>query len=46
MSGNYQGIVLVFVGSKLLFNKIPFRLIDAVEKLMKEEQCGFRKGRG
>ena len=44
--GNYLGISLVFVGKKLLSNMILFRLRDAVDKVLREEQCGFRKGRG
>ncbi|XP_065567671.1 uncharacterized protein LOC136031782 [Artemia franciscana] len=44
--GNYRGISLVFVGSKLLSNVILFRLRDAVDKVLREKQCGFRKGRG
>ena len=43
---NYRGICLVSVGSKLLSNMILFRLKDAVDKFLREEQCGFRKGRG
>ena len=44
--GNYRGISLVSVGSKLLSNMILFRLRDAVDKVLREEQCGFRKDRG
>ena len=44
--GNYRGISLVSVGSKLLSNVILFRLRDAVDKVLREEQCGFGKGRG
>ena len=36
------GISLVSVGSKLLSNMILFRLRDAVDKVLREEQCGFR----
>ena len=44
---NYRGISLVSVGSKLLSNMILFRLRDAVDNVLREEQqCGFRKGRG
>ena len=43
---NYRGISLVFVGSKLLSNKMLFRLRDAADKVLREEHCGFRKGRG
>ena len=35
---------LVSVGSKLLSNMILFRLRDAVDKILREEQRGFRKG--
>ena len=44
--GICRGISLVSVGSKLLSNMILFRLKDAAEKVLREEQCGFRKGRG
>ena len=43
---NYRGISLVSVGSKLLSNMILFRLRHAVDKVLREEQFGFRKGRG
>ena len=43
---NCQSISLVSVGSKLLSNIILFRLRDAVDKVLREEQCGLRKGRG
>ena len=43
---SYRGISLVSVGSKLLINMILFRLRDAVDKVIKEEQYSFRKGRG
>ena len=43
---NDRGICLVSIGSKLLSNMILFRLRDAVDKVLREEQCGFRKGRG
>ena len=42
---NYRGINLVSVGSKLLSNLILFRLRDTVDKVLREEQCGLRKGR-
>ena len=32
------------VGGKLLSNMILFRLRDSVDKFLREEQCGFRKG--
>ena len=37
---------MVSIGSKLLKNNILFRLRDAVDKYLSEEQCGFRKGGG
>ena len=43
--GNYRAICLVSVGRELLVNMIRFRLRDAVNKVLREEQCGFRKGR-
>ena len=43
---NYRGISLDSVGSKLLIDMILFRLRDEVDKVLREEQCGFRKGRG
>jgi hypothetical protein len=43
--GNYRGISLVSVASKLLSNMILFRLRYAVDKVLREEQCGIRKGR-
>ena len=43
---NYRGISLVSVGSKLLSNVILFRLRDTIDKVLKEGQRGFRKGRG
>ena len=44
--GNYRSISLVSLGSKLLSNMLIFRLRDAVDKVLREEQCCFRKGRG
>ena len=44
--GNYRGINLVCVGSKFLSNMILFKLSDAVDKVLREEQYGFRKGGG
>ena len=43
---NYRGVSLVSVGSKLPSNMILFRLRDAVDKVIRVEQCGSRKGRG
>ena len=44
--GNYRGIRLVSVGRKLFSKIIVFRHGDTVDKLLREEQLGFRKGRG
>ena len=41
---NCRGIVSV--GGKLLNNLMLFRLRNVVEKVLREEQWGFRKGRG
>ena len=43
---NYRGISMVSLCSKLRSNMILLRLRDAVDKVLREEQCGFRKGRG
>ena len=43
---NYRDISLVPVGSKLLSNMIFFRQRDAVDKVLRKEQCGFSKGKG
>ena len=43
---NYCGISLVSLDSKFLSNMILFRLRDAVDKVIREEQCSSRKGRG
>ena len=43
---NYQDISVVPVDSKLLSNMILFRLEDTVDKVLREGQCGFRKGIG
>ena len=44
--GNYWDISLVPVGSKLLSNMTFFGLSDAADKVIREEQCDCRKGRG
>ena len=44
--GNYLGISLVSIGNKLLSNLLLFGLRNAVGKVLREVQCGFRKGRG
>ena len=43
--GNCRGIRLVCVGNKLLSIMIVIRLRDAADKILIEEQCGFRKDR-
>ena len=43
---NFRGINLVYVASKLISNMIPFRLRDAIDRALRKEQCGFRKGSG
>jgi hypothetical protein len=40
------GTSLTFVVSKLFSMIILFKLRDAVDKVLREEQCGLRKGRG
>ena len=42
---NYREISRVSVGSKLLSGMILFRLGDVTDKVLREEQSGFRKGR-
>ena len=37
---------LASVGTKLLSNMILFKLRDAPDKVLREEQCSFRKARG
>ena len=47
IEANYLVICYTYiVGSKLLSKMILFRLRDAVDKVLREEQYGFRKGRG
>ena len=41
-----EALVRCLLDSKLLSNTILFRLRDAVDKVLREEQCGFRIGRG
>ena len=43
---NYRGISLLSLCTKLLSNMMLFKLRDAVDKAIREEQCGFRKGKG
>ena len=44
--GNYRDVSLVSVDSKLLSNLILFRLKDAVDKVVREENCCFKRVRG
>ena len=44
--GNYRDISLVPIGSKVLSHMIFSRQGDAVDKVLREERCGCRKGRG
>ena len=44
--GNYKGIILVSVESNLLSMTIIFRLRDAIDKVLREKQCDFKKRRG
>ena len=43
---DYRGISLITVSSKFLSNMILFRLRDAVDRVVREKECGLRKGRG
>lgn len=43
---NYRGISLISIGSKVLGMMILLRLRQAIDNVLREEQCGFRKGRG
>ena len=42
---NYKGISLVSGVSKLLSNMVLLSMRDAIDKIIREEQCGLRKGR-
>ena len=43
---NWRGITLLSVPSKIMAKIIILRLVDAIDKQLREEQAGFRKGRG
>ena len=44
--GNYRGISLLSVPGKVLASIILNRCIDALDQVLREEQCGIRKSRG
>jgi hypothetical protein len=41
-----EALTCFFVRSKLLSIMLIIRLRDAVDKVLREEKCGLRKGRG
>jgi hypothetical protein len=43
---NYRGIALLSIPSKVFATAILNRLKPRAEMLLRENQCGFRKGRG
>lgn len=43
---NYRGISLLSIPGKVLANVVLGRIRDTVEARLREEQCGFRRGRG
>ena len=43
---NYRGIALLSVPGKVFCRVIQARLAERAEHLLREGQCGFRKGRG
>ncbi|CAG2233652.1 unnamed protein product [Mytilus edulis] len=43
---NWRGITLLSIPSKIMAKIIIQRIIDAIDKQLREEQAGFRKGRG
>ena len=43
---NWRGITLLSISSKLMTKIIIQRITDAIDKQLREEQAGFRKGRG
>jgi hypothetical protein len=43
---NWRGITLLSIPSKILAKIIVQRLTDAVDKQLRQEQAGFRRGRG
>ena len=45
-SGNYRGITLVSLGSKLLSNMILYRQRYAADNVKREEKCSFKRVRG
>ena len=44
--GNFHGITLLSVPSKVFTKVISHHLKPCLELLLRESQCGFRKGRG
>ena len=44
--GNYRGIRSTSLGSKLLGIMILIRLRYAVDKVLRQDKCAFRRGRG
>ena len=44
--GNYRGISLLSVPGKVFTSIILIRCKDALDQVLREEQCGFRKSRG
>lgn len=42
---NYRGITLLFVPSKTFSRIVIQRIQESVEKQLREEQAGFRRGR-
>ena len=43
---NYRGIALLSVPGKVFCRVVQMRLAERAEQLLRENQCGFRKGRG
>eukprot|EP00964_Phaeocystis_antarctica_P000337 scaffold178_cov27-Phaeocystis_antarctica.AAC.1 len=46
LAGNYRGIMMLEVGSKIAAIVLNVRLTPICESLDHETQCGFRPGRG
>jgi hypothetical protein len=44
--GNWRGITLLSIPSKVMCKIIIQRIEPALDKILRKEQCGFRKGRG